>query len=88
MYVTDVVVSNENCRMDANVLHCYAELPRDNKMTAIKAQSACPYGTHLATITSQEEISLLYELKCKLYIVFNFSCDKFPWEIGTRRGKL
>ena len=70
LYFTDLIVSRENCRMDRNVLHCYAELPRDNTMSPLKAQSVCPYGSHLVTITSQEEISLLYELKCELYIVF------------------
>ena len=65
-----MVFSSDNCRMDGNLKHCYAELPSDDKMSGIKARSACPHGSHLATITSEEEIEFLYKLICKLFIHF------------------
>ena len=62
--------SSDNCRTDGNLKHCYAELPPDDKMSVIKARSSCPHGTHLATITSEEEIEFLYKLMCKLFLNF------------------
>ena len=68
------VNNNENCRMDNGTLHCYFELSTYVKLSPKQARTACPAGSHLATITSREEIAFLFSLKCKK-IIFPLSCN-------------
>ena len=48
------VTSAQQCWISNGTQHCYFELPFDGK-TPLQARSACPVGSHLATVVSQEE---------------------------------
>ena len=59
-----VFKSFESCRMVGDVTHCYFEM--DNTFfSPVEAPYICPGGTHVTTITSQEELEFVFLLKCK-----------------------
>ena len=50
--------------MVGDVTHCYFEM--DNTFfSPVEAPYICPGGTHVTTITSQEELEFVFLLKCK-----------------------
>ena len=59
--------SNTNCwRDNGGLQHCYYELPATYAgKSPIEARTACPAGSHLVTITSEDEAVFLFALKCK-----------------------
>ena len=67
-FLAKAIIDNDelmnSCRMDGNNTHCYFELGT-TYFSPIEAWSMCPNGTHLTTITSQEELDFVFSLKCK-----------------------